>query len=74
MQEPIVEVYLSLRQRGILEDLRIMLSKEAGVTLIGNRLTIRYRHPDDGTLCEVHTIIEYIDDGLPDPDEEETLR
>ena len=52
----------------ILENMRKKCAEQFGVTLVGNRLTLRCYH--EGNLVSVHMIIENVEDGQ-DPQEEE---
>lgn len=50
-----------------LEELRLKLAKIVGVTLQGNRLTVRWHDPKDrGKLKSVHMVILEVDDGEPE--------
>jgi len=51
----------------ILEQLRLSISKSMGVSLVGNRLTVRWRNKKTKQLVQVHMIIAEVDDGKPEP-------
>lgn len=50
----------------ILKELQKRIAKVAGVTVVGNRLTVRWRQ--GGKLVQVHAVIVNIDDGNDDED------
>lgn len=62
----ISSVYLKLDSDGetaeVIELMRVKLAKEFGVTVVGNRCTLRWwkRAPHDGHLVQVHMIIEEV--------------
>lgn len=49
-------------QAKILETLRARIANVAGVTLVGNRLTVRW-NDEEGRLVDVHMAILSVDDG-----------
>lgn len=53
-----------------IEEMRLKLSKEFGVTVVGNRCTVRWHI--DGQLVDVHMIIENVT--TPDEAREHMLR
>ena len=57
----------------ILEDLRNMIGTKmgAGVTLTGNRLTIRWTPKMSKKMVQVHMVILEVDDGEREPEEED---
>lgn len=63
MEHPLYEMkYPTAKVGKILEALRLKIAKEAGVTLVGNRLTVRWNMPDR-KMAQVHMIIENVEDG-----------
>ena len=54
----IYKTYVTTEQQQVLEALRSRLADIAGVTLQGNRLTVRW--DQDGALVDVHMIIESV--------------
>lgn len=54
----IYKTYITTEQQQVLEELRSLLANIAGVTLQGNRLTVRW--DQDGALVDVHMIIESV--------------
>lgn len=61
MERPIYHVVMEPEEEQILEEMRKHCAKEFGVTLTGNRLTLRWYR--GGKLVHVHMIIEHVDDG-----------
>jgi len=57
----------------VLDDLRRIVHDKggAGITLVGNRLTIRWSLPYQKKLVQVHCVILDVEDGEPDPPEED---
>jgi hypothetical protein len=53
---------LSKSVRRVLEEMRKRIALVAGITLVGNRLTIRFGDP----LCDVHMVILEVEDGQPE--------
>ena len=55
-----------------LEELRSKISQIAGVTLQGNRLTVRWNSTEDKTKFRmVHMVILEVEDGEPNEEEDE---
>lgn len=54
----IYKIYVTREQQQVLEGLRSLLADVAGVTLQGNRLTVRW--DQDDVLVDVHMIIESV--------------
>lgn len=54
----IYKTYVTREQQQVLEGLRSLLADVAGVTLQGNRLTVRW--DQDDVLVDVHMIIESV--------------
>lgn len=50
---------MTAQETRVLEELRLRMAKEMGVTVVGNRVTGRFSF--DGELCDVHMIVEHID-------------
>ena len=53
--QSVYRTFVSNEQDAILEELRSKLAQVAGVTLTGNRLTVRWNRGDD--LVQVHAVI-----------------
>lgn len=69
-----LEVKVDHTSAHILEELRQKLATIAGVTLGGNRVTVRFYGKEDRKrkyLLEVSMVVVNVDDGLPEPPEEE---
>lgn len=67
------EVDVGYTSGKILEELRQKLATIAGVTLVGNRVTVRFYGKEDRQrkyLLEVSMVVVDVDDGLPEPPEE----
>lgn len=62
MKYPIYELKYPEETAKILNDLQKRCAKNFGVTLVGNRLTLRWGV--GSTLQQVHMIIENVDDGI----------
>ena len=50
---------MSQEEEQILEELRKRIAEVAGVTLVGNRMTVRF-NGDRGHLVDVHMIVERV--------------
>ena len=68
MNNPIYNVQTTGAQRVVLEEMRKLIAKVAGVTLVGNRLTIRFMLGEK--LVDVHSVIIEVTDTLDEPEEE----
>lgn len=62
---PLSNVQYGTVQQRLLETFRQKISIEAGVTLIGNRLTVRFTDPSTENLVEVSAVILDVDTGGP---------
>jgi hypothetical protein len=67
MEIPIYKMKHESQVAAILEEMRKRCAKEFGVTLVGNRLTLRWGA--GAKLIEAHMIIEHVNNG---EDEEES--
>ena len=62
MEHVINDVIVPTPVANVLEDLRGKIAALMGITLYGNRLTMRWTN-SDGRLVQVSTIIVSVDDG-----------
>lgn len=69
MKHDVYEIQPDQNVDPLLEQMRDRISQAAGVTLAGNRLTVRWR--DRGYLREVHMVILEVDDGEEVPQSED---
>lgn len=71
MQHHVFHTLLDPNIDTITEQLRVHITKTpCGVTLSGNRLTVRW-YDDKGNLVSVHMVILEVNDGKPDPEFED---
>ncbi len=70
MRTELFEMYHPPKAEAILEELRKRIATVAGVTLSGNRLTVRWNN-EDNEIVHVHSVILHVEDGKEEEEEYE---